>query len=1303
MAHSAAGSNITPSRQQYLDVKAQHPDAILFFRLGDFYETFDDDAEITARELDLVLTSRPQGKGTRTPMAGVPYHAAEGYIARLIAKGYKVALCEQVSDKPVNGLMPREVVRVFTAGTVIEPGMLEAGRNNYLTAVLRADDQFGLAYADITTGEFAVTVLNGRRALSEELARLNPAELLVPENDVTLYNESRTVSPLPAWRFEEGAAQQTLLRHFAVSTLAGFGIEGKSLAIRAAGAALYYLQETQKGSINQLQRLAYYSTEGYMALDSSTRRNLELTESLGGGRQNSLFAVLHKTVTPMGTRLLRERITRPLLRLEALTERLDQVEAFANDALRRAEIRATLRGMPDLERLANRALSGKATPRDLEQIKLALEGVPELRKQLTDNSEQLTDNSLRSLIANLDACPEVVELIRRAIADDAPTNFNKMGVIRPGFSAELDGVMNSSANAREWVANLEPRERERTGIASLKVGFNKVFGYYIEVTRANSHLAPDDYIRKQTLTNAERYITPELKEYETLILNAEERILEIERRVFTEVMGQVAAGAARLLATAHILAQLDVAAALAEVAANNGYVRPVLANDFALKIENGRHPVVEQATAVELGERFVPNHIHFSATDRIQIITGPNMSGKCVTGDTLVFTDQGLTPIADLMPSDAHEGEFTPIERQVRGFKAMQAATHFYHGGQAETLTVKTRLGYTLTGTPDHRIWVRYANGQEDWKRLGDLSIGDVVAVERQLELWGAETTIVAPNARSLPNVKRYPLPQELTPDLAYVMGLLVGDGTLTYKNAITLSTGDPFIAQTFTEIVGRLFNYPVQQKTNGKDYIISSQQIRVFFADLGLSYHRAHEKVTPQSILHAPEAIVTAYLQGLFDADGFVENRYGNVRFSSSSERLAREVQLLLLNYGLITSLRPKETTHRISYTISIDGAEAIAFHQRIGFRLPRKATRSQLASPLRRPNVGGIPHLTGTLKQVQARIVATQDKPVALKRNKRINSIFYTYLPNGRHISYDKLDELLDYCQENSVPCDELKAIAKKRYFYDYIESIESGQGVVYDLSIAEDHAYIANGLVSHNSTYLRQTALIILMAQIGSFVPADAAQIGLVDRIFTRIGAHDELHAGRSTFMVEMVEAAEILHHASHRSLLILDEIGRGTSTYDGLAIAWAIVEYLHNHPRLKPRTLFATHYHELVGLADLLPLVSNYNVAVAEEGDKIVFLHQIVPGGADRSYGIHVAQLAGLPRDVINRANEILKELERHAPTTAVEPGRFTSSQQMALFPETSPILEELEKLDVNALTPLEAINKLYEWKRKFVKE
>ncbi len=876
MAKASKTSKVTPSRQQYLDIKAQYPDAIVFFRLGDFYETFDDDAHLVAEELDLVLTSRPQGKNQRTPMAGVPHHAAENYIARLIAKGHKVALCEQMGDTAVNGLMPREVVRVFTAGTVIEPGMLDAGRNNYLVTAVSDGDRYGLAYADITTGEFATTQFNGRRTLIEEIARLAPAELLLPDSEQTLFDQAKTVSQIPDWRFEEGNARQVLLRHFGVTTLSGFGCEGKSLATRAAGGILFYLQETQRGAIGQIQRLATYSIDGYMALDTATRRNLELTESLGGAQAGSLLRVLNKTVTAMGARLLRDRVSRPLLDVDQLNGRLDKVQAFYDDALLRADVRVTLKNLPDLERLTNRTLSGKATPRDLEQIGVALTAVPELSRQLAGDrgsgaGDQGTRQSptpdprspipnLQSLADKLDSCSEVADLIEAAINEEAPTNLNKMGVIRPGFSAELDGVMNSSAHAREWVANLEPHERERTGINSLKVGFNKVFGYYLEVTRANSDMVPDDYIRKQTLTNAERYITPELKEYETLILNAEERILQIERRVFTEVCQQVASYAARLLATAQAIAQIDVAAGLAEAAALQGYVRPTLGNDNGLDVVNGRHPVVEQSLIME---RFVPNDVHMSDGERIQIITGPNMSGK-----------------------------------------------------------------------------------------------------------------------------------------------------------------------------------------------------------------------------------------------------------------------------------------------------------------------------------------------------------------------------------------------------------------------------------------------------STFLRQTALIVLMAQIGSYVPAESAHIGLVDRIFTRIGAHDELHAGRSTFMVEMVETAEIMHHATHRSLLILDEIGRGTSTYDGLAIAWSIIEYLHNHPRLKPRTLFATHYHELVGLAEMLPLVENYNVAVAEEGDSVVFLHHIVPGGADQSYGIHVAQLAGLPRDVINRANEILHELEEHAPTTAVEPSRLNSGQQIALFPESSPILDELEKLDVNSMSPLEAINKLYEWKKKY---
>ena len=859
MARLTTKGNVTPSRRQYLNIKAQHPDAIVFFRLGDFYETFDKDAEVAARELDLVLTSRPQGKNQRTPMAGVPHHAAEGYIARLISKGYKVALCEQVGTEPVNGLMAREVVRLFTAGTVIEPGMLDAGRNNYLAAVVVEEQRAGLAYADITTGEFATTALGDRHALEEELARLAPAELLVPDSDSGLFSQTISTSKLPDWRFDLGTARQTLLTHFGVNSLDAFGCENKPLPTRAAGAILSYLQETQKGSVAQIQRLSTYNLDGFMALGLNTRRNLELTESIGGERFGSLLAILNRTVTPMGARLLHQRLTRPLLDIDNLNRRLDQVELFFHSALLRADTRATLKGLPDLERLTNRSLSGSATPRDLDQIGRCLATIPELQTLLSSKSE------LAELTGRLDPCLETAELIRLAIIEDAPPNLNKMGVIRPGFSAELDGVMNSSDHARDWVANLEPRERERTGISSLKVSFNKVFGYYIEVTRANTNLVPEDYIRKQTLTNAERYITPELKEYETLILNAEERILQIERRLFAEVSQRVAAEANRLLATAYSLARLDVAATLAEVATANAYVRPELNNTSTLEIQDGRHPVVEQTITKQpsRGERFVPNDAFFSEEDRIQIITGPNMSGK-----------------------------------------------------------------------------------------------------------------------------------------------------------------------------------------------------------------------------------------------------------------------------------------------------------------------------------------------------------------------------------------------------------------------------------------------------STYLRQVAQITLLAQIGSFVPAASARIGLVDRIFTRIGAHDELHAGRSTFMVEMVETAEILNHATHRSLLILDEIGRGTSTYDGLSLAWAIVEYLHNHPRLKPRTLFATHYHELTGLADLLPLVANYNVDVAEEGDRVTFLHKIVPGGADRSYGIHVAQLAGLPRDVIIRANEILHDLEKHAPTANVEPGSLSSGQQMALFPEASPILEELEQIDVTAMTPLEAINKLYEWQRRY---
>ncbi|MFZ5922488.1 MAG: MutS-related protein [Chloroflexota bacterium] len=676
------------------------------------------------------------------------------------------------------------------------------------------------------------------------------------------------------------------------------------------------------------------------------------------------------------------------------------------------------------------------------------------------------------------------------------------------------------------------------------------------------------------------------------------------------------------------------------------------------------------------------------------------MSGKCLTKDTLIPTERGLLAIEELAPAGPTADGFVPHNLTVHGPKGKVTSEFFYYGGQKNTIRIRTRLGYEIEGTPEHPLWVRLEDGNETWKPLGEIETGAIVAILPGAEMWGSQTDICFEHPQKVRTLKTYPAPSTLTVDLAYMMGLLVGDGTLTYTNAINLSSGDAFIAQEFERIAIELFGYTVQRKSNRKDFRITSKEIRLFFEQLGLGYCSATEKSIPGSILKAPRQIVCAFLQGLFDTDGTADTKYGNVTLSTSSNRMARQVHQLLLNFGIISSLREKVTKNNPNYEVDISGENAIRFYQEIGFRLPRKQERGRLASKLRRPNVGGIPHLNSTLKMIQQRIVAKKDKPIALKKVKNINSIFYTYIPTGRNLSYRKLKELIEYCHANSVPCSEVEAIYERGYFYDRIVAVEKGgENEVFDLSVSNGHAFIANGFVSHNSTYLRQSALIALMAQMGSFVPADSARIGLVDRIFTRIGAQDEIHAGQSTFMVEMIEAANILNHATGRSLLILDEIGRGTSTYDGVSIAWAVVEYIHNHPHLRAKTLFATHYHELTQLADLLPGVRNYNVAVTEADNKVVFLHKIVPGGADRSYGIHVAQLAGLPKPVIQRANEIMAALERSAgKAVRINP---QAARQVALFPETNPLLDELKQVDVNALSPIEALNKLFEWQKKFL--
>ena len=848
-------------RRQYLEIKRRYPDAIVLFRLGDFYETFDDDAQLVARELGIALTSRPVGKGKRVPLAGIPHHALSSYLARLIAAGHKVAICEQM-EAPGKGkrLLPREVVRVVTPGTVVEEALLPQRESNYLAALVVEGEGAGIAYADVSTGEFACCQLPASEAVAE-LQRLRPAELLCAEAEAP---EGVHLSPLPPLAADPAAATEKLLAHFGAPGLDALGLEGLPLAARAAAALLSYLEENQRPALSALVRLQVYSPSAYMLLDASARRNLELFRPLRADDGPSLLSVLDLTRTSMGSRLLRRWLGQPLLEVAAIRRRQDCLQLFFDSAPRRERTTRALSRLPDLERLMARVTAGLASPRDLAALGRGLGQVAALREALDCDLERVPRGCLallEELLARLTPCQEAADLIIRAIADDPPASFEEGGVIRPGFSPELDGLRELQRDARQLLAQLEARERERTGIRSLKVGYNKVFGYYIEVTKANLHLVPADYQRRQTLSEAERFVTPELKELEYRLLHARQRQEALERELFRQVCAQVAAWTVRVLALAAAIAEVDVYCALAEAAARYGYVRPQVDDGDEIRIVDGRHPVVERTLPEGA---FVPNDTHLSQEGcQIMLLTGPNMAGK-----------------------------------------------------------------------------------------------------------------------------------------------------------------------------------------------------------------------------------------------------------------------------------------------------------------------------------------------------------------------------------------------------------------------------------------------------STYLRQVALIVIMAQVGSFVPAREARIGVVDRIFTRIGASDDIAGGRSTFMVEMVETAAMLHGATPRSLLLFDEIGRGTSTYDGMAIARAVVEFLHSRPEVAAKTLFATHYHELVDLAAFLPRVRNYHVAVAEEGGRIVFLHRVLPGGADRSYGVQVAELAGLPRPVLARAQELLQEME--SPARRPPPrrrGRGEAGLQLPLLLDGLGLLQELASLDVDSLTPLQAITRLYELRQR----
>jgi DNA mismatch repair protein MutS len=871
MVHANMTDKLTPMLHQYTEIKKEHPDVILMFRLGDFYEMFGDDAKVAAKELEITLTSREAGRTGRIPMCGVPYHSVDRYIARLIGRGFRVAICDQVEDaKLAKGLVKREVTRVVTPGTILEDSMLEPGSNNYLAGPAHYQDTYALAIADISTGEFLVTEIAGRNAeqrLLDEIARISPAEILIREEPDELSTRLGELSSTRLTKFTPDGftpARDILLKHFGTASLRGFGCDDFTVGLDAAAILLKYLESTQPASLQHVRSMATYSTDGFMVLDAAARRNLELTQSIYDGTRNkSLLQILDRTITPMGARLLRRWLDQPLLDVSAICQRLDAVDVLFGNLMTRSRVREVLAGIYDLERLTSRTVTGTANARDLIALRNSINLLPDLQKSLDASRNE----TIQTLGASLGALEHVAQLITDAIIEEPPIVMRDGGFIKPGFNEELDTLRTAGRNGKDWIAALETTERERTGVKSLKVGYNSVFGYYIEVSKSNLSLVPEHYIRKQTMVNGERFITPDLKEYEAMVLGAEEKSTQLEHDIFCRVRDQVASEAEKLMTAARAVAHIDVLCSMAEVAAANRYARPEVNTGTDILIKNGRHPVVER---VQTGELFVPNDCRLDCVeDQLLIITGPNMAGK-----------------------------------------------------------------------------------------------------------------------------------------------------------------------------------------------------------------------------------------------------------------------------------------------------------------------------------------------------------------------------------------------------------------------------------------------------STYLRQIALIVLMAQIGSFVPAESAQIGIVDRIFTRVGAHDDLSSGQSTFMVEMNETASILNNATDRSLIILDEIGRGTSTFDGLSIAWAVAEYIKS---LGAKTLFATHYHQLNDLAGMFPGIKNYRIAVKEEGDRVIWLRKIMPGGTDRSYGIHVARLAGLPSEVIERSKEILWQLEKNGGTRGLAgknakiPTR-TEKLQLTLFEmETHPVVEEIGKLDVSAMSPIEALTKLYELQMKAKQE
>ncbi|MCH7819072.1 MAG: DNA mismatch repair protein MutS [Candidatus Marinimicrobia bacterium] len=859
---------LTPLMKQYWKIKAANPDSILLYRMGDFYETFAEDAKITSKILGITLTARGKDeKGSKIALAGFPWHSLDTYLHKLVKSGYKVAICEQVEDPSLSkGIVKREVVEIVTPGTTLSDKMLEDGKNNFIASICVYDNEVGLSWADASTGAFSVSEVD-KMALGERLRSIEPSEILIQQSDEDgeenlLNGMSAMVTPLEDWIFSNDYAYERLTEQFKTKNLKGFGMEKLTVGIKSAGALLHYLEQNHKESLRHFTTITVHNEDSFMGLDQTTVRNLELFEPMmRGTEQSSLLDVINRTKTAMGSRLLRNWLRNPLTEISDIEKRLEVVSFFSSKSNLRDETREHLGSMNDIERLLSRLSSGRAMPRDLVALRESLIHIPELKLLLNS----VNNKELKSLISQSTDLSKLTELIKSALNDEPPATKTDGGYIRDGYNEQLDELRSISSSGKDWIASMQAKERERLGIPSLKIGYNRVFGYYLEVTKMHINKVPEDFIRKQTLVNSERYITPELKEYEEKVLGAEEKIKALELKLFDEILDKVLDSAGEIQWNADVIARLDVLSTFGLTAESEEWTRPVLEESTRISIKDGRHPVVEEL--LPPGESFVPNDLEADCHDRqIHLVTGPNMAGK-----------------------------------------------------------------------------------------------------------------------------------------------------------------------------------------------------------------------------------------------------------------------------------------------------------------------------------------------------------------------------------------------------------------------------------------------------STYLRQIAIIVLLAQIGSYVPASEVKMGIVDKLFTRVGASDNLAGGESTFLVEMNETANILNNATERSLILLDEIGRGTSTYDGLSIAWSVTEYLHNNPKVAAKTLFATHYHELAELAELLPRVHNLNVAVKEYGDKIVFLRKIIPGSSDHSYGIQVAQLAGLPRSVIERAKEVLWSLEKEYSSLQKQSVKkeSVSEYQIGIFDEKEAKLkDELKELDLNSMTPLEAMAKLDELKKKW---